>query len=315
MTAESHLLLALLAPGVMLVAGGCAAAPERASGEDAPGAPAAQAAWDAWHAQRLTALAAPDGWLTLVGLVFLEDGDHPAGQGGGDAHVSLRYDGCAAPVIGSFEVDGDLVRFHPRPGAAVEVARGAPGQPLTADDAGASSVVRSGRVSFTLVRRNGRLALRVRDAESPVRRAFRGIDRFPFDRDALCDARVVPPAPGETIEIMNVTGFLETQPVAARLSFTWRGRPCTFVATAGSEAGRLFVVFGDMTNGRETYGGGRFLDVPAPVGGRTVIDFNRATNPPCAFTPYATCPLPPAENRLAVEITAGERAPETVLPR
>lgn len=264
MTAESHLLLALLAPVVMLVAGGCAAAPERAPGEDAPGAPAAQAAWDAWHAQRLTALAAPDGWLTLVGLVFLEDGDHPAGQGGGDAHVSLRYDGCAAPVIGSFEVDGDLVRFHPRPGAAVEVARGAPGQLLTADDAGAPSVVRSGRVSFTLVRRNGRLALRVRDAESPVRRAFRGIDRFPFDRDALCDARVVPPAPGETIEIMNVTGF---------------------------------------------------LDVPAPVGGRTVIDFNRATNPPCAFTPYATCPLPPAENRLAVEITAGERAPETVLPR
>lgn len=305
MNAESHILLGLLSLSAVLGAGGCAAVPARAPG---PGEPDAQASWDAWHGQRLAALTAPDGWLTLVGLAFLEDGEHLAGQGGGDVPVALRYGGCASELIGAFEVRGDVVRFHPRAGAAVEIERGAPGQPLTADDAGAPSVVRSGSVSFTLVRRNDRLALRVRDAESPVRRAFRGIERFPFDPGAVCEARTIPPAPGEVVEIMNVTGFLERQPVAARLSFTWRGHPYTFVATAGSGR-RLFVVFGDATNGRASYGGGRFLDVPAPVSGRTVIDFNRAVNPPCAFTPYATCPLPPAENRLAVEVRAGERGP------
>ena len=178
---------------------------------------------------------------------------------------------------------------------------------LVADDAGTPSVIRSGSVSFTLLRRNGRLALRVRDSQSPVRTSFPGIELFAYDPMRVVDARVIEPEPGATVAITNVTGFVEEQPVAAELEFTLAGESARFVATAGSD-GRLFVVFGDASNGRETYGAGRFLDIAAPVGGCTTIDFNRATNPPCSFTAFATCPLPPPQNRLPCPVLAGERA-------
>ena len=256
-----------------------------------------------WHAERLERLQAPDGWLTLVGLDFLEDGVAIAGRG---EDATLRYAGCASDRIGRFEVSGETVRFLVEPGAEVSIERGVSGEPLTADDAGPPSVVRSGSVSFTLVRRNGRLALRVRDSLSPVRTAFPGLALYPFDPSRVVEASVEPASPDRRIAITNVTGFQESQPLAATLRFELDGEPRSLLATPAGE-GRLFVVFGDETNGRETYGGGRFLEVPAPIGGRTTIDFNRAYNPPCAFTAFATCPMPPAENRLPLRIEAGER--------
>ncbi len=260
-----------------------------------------------WHVERLARLQAPDGWLTLVGLDFLEEGVAMAGRG---AEATLRYAGCASDRIGRFEVAGETVRFLPEPDAEVSIERGVAGEPLTADDAGPPSVVRSGTVSMTLVRRNGRLALRVRDSESPTRVDFQGIELFPDDRTRCVQARVIPARAGELLPITNVMGFEESQPIAATLEFELDGAAHTLVAMPAGE-GRLFVVFGDETNGRETYGGGRFLEVPAPTGGRTTIDFNRAYNPPCAFTAFATCPLPPAANRLPVRIEAGERAPRS----
>jgi uncharacterized protein (DUF1684 family) len=254
---------------------------------------------DAWHAQRLAALRAEDGWLTLVGLDFLTDGAQTFGAG---ATAALRYPNCAEEFVGTFEMDGQQVRFR-RAGAQHAEA-------LTADDAGTPSVIRSGPVSCTLVRRNGRLALRVRDNASPVRTGFTGIDLFAFDPELVVQAEVRPAKAGEVIAITNVTGFVEEQPVAARLGFELAGARHEFVATAGA-GGRLFVVFGDATNGGETYGGGRFLEVAAPVDGRATLDFNRAYNPPCSFTAYATCPLPPGPNRLGCAVRAGERGAET----
>ena len=265
---------------------------------------ASHAEWQRWHAERLERLQASDGWLTLVGLDFLEQGVAVAGRG---EVATLRYAGCASERIGRFELAGETVRFLAEPGAEVTIERGIAGEPLTADDAGPPSVVRSGSVSFTLVRRNGRLALRVRDSESPVRTAYPGIACFPFDATRVVEASVELAEPDRRIAITNVTGFQESQPLAATLRFELDGEPHALLATPAGE-GRLFVVFGDETNGRETYGGGRFLEVPAPIGGRTTIDFNRAYNPPCAFTAFATCPMPPAENRLPVRIEAGERA-------
>lgn len=266
------------------------------------------ASQQAWHARRLAALAAPDGWLTLVGLDFLSDGTHSVGRGPG---VAFSYAGCADAEVGRFEVAGERVRFVAAPGAMVAVEQAAEDGMLRADDVGTPSVVRSGTVSFTLVRRNGRLALRVRDSASPVRTEFKGVRLMPFDPALVVEATVVPAPADRTISITNVTGFVEAQPVAAELRFVLAGEPRTLVATPGSN-GRLFVVFGDATNGRETYGGGRFLDLPAPDAGRVTIDFNRAFNPPCAFTPFATCPMPPARNRLPIAVTAGELAPEPV---
>ncbi|MFM2165164.1 MAG: hypothetical protein RL325_1601 [Planctomycetota bacterium] len=253
---------------------------------------------DAWHRKRVETLRTEDGWLTLVGLDFLTDGTHTVGAA---PDAAFSYANCAQPIVGTLEVSGDRVRFTPTTGAPSE---------LVADDRGAPSVIRSGSVSFTLVRRNGRLALRVRDNKSPVRTAFAGISCFPYDGAFVIEARCLPAEPGATVAITNVRGFTEAQPVAATLAFELGGQPRTLVATEGS-AGRLFVVFADLTNGAQTYGGGRFLDISAPVDGRTTIDFNRAVNPPCSFTAFATCPLPPAANRLPVAVTVGEKTPNS----
>jgi len=252
-----------------------------------------------WHEARLAALSAEGGWLTLVGLDFLPQGRSTIGS---SPDATFSYGNCAAPIVGAIELQGESVRFTPTAaGGSVE---------WTADDRGTPSVVRSGTVSFTLVRRNGRLALRVRDDASPVRLQFAGIELFPFDPAFAVEAQVATPPGGAGIEITNVRGFKETQPLAAVLSFDLGGSACTLSATAGAD-GRLFVVFADATTGAQTYGGGRFLDIPAPRDGRTTIDFNRATNPPCSFTAFATCPLPPAGNRLSVAVTAGERRPRS----
>ncbi|MFM1804560.1 MAG: hypothetical protein RL136_1439 [Planctomycetota bacterium] len=258
--------------------------------------PAPDAQRDAWHQARLRSLCADDGWLTLVGLDFLEDGSYSLGSA---AEATLRYAHCADGLVGTVTVAGDAATFTPHGGSAA--------RPLTADAAGEASVIRSGPVSFTLIRRNGRLALRVKDNLSPTRTGFGGIGLYPFDPALVIEARVQPAMAGETVPITNVTGFVEQQPVAAYLEGVVGGSPFRLIATDGGGGG-FFVVFGDRTNGRGSYGGGRFLAVEAPSAGTAVLDFNRAYNPPCSFTPFATCPLPHAANQLPVPVEAGERA-------
>lgn len=272
--------------GLLLTASGCASVASPAEVERAH-----------WHVQRLEKLRAEDGWLTLVGLDFLDEGEATLGR---SEAATYRYANCADDVVGVLRVEGDVVHFR-RVDAREQ-------QRLVADDAGAPSVIRSGSVSFTLVRRNGRLALRVKDSASPVRTGFAGLELFPWDARLAVEARVLEPEQGTSVAITNVTGFVEEHAVAAELEFELEGERARFVATAGKDGG-LFVVFADATNGRESHGGGRFLDVPKPEGGVALLDFNRATNPPCSFTAFATCPLPPERNRLAIPVRGGERAP------
>ena len=148
----------------------------------------------AWHKQRLDALQAPDGWLTLVGLDFLTEGSHTIGS---SPKADLAYLHCDEPFVGTLVVHAESVEFTPTGGTP---------QQLTADDRGAPSVIRSGSVSMTLVRRNGMLALRVRDSESQVRLGFTGISLFSFDPSLVVQARVVPPSEGEQIAITNIRG-------------------------------------------------------------------------------------------------------------
>lgn len=257
----------------------------------------------AWHEQRLARLRAEDGWLTLVGLDFLEDGTHTVGSGEG---VRLRYARCSRPVIGRFEVRGTEVRFHREAGSEVSIENGTEGEPLMPDPQGNSAVVRDGSVSFTLVRRNARLALRVRDNNSPIRTRFRGIALFPYDPSWRVPARWIPAMPGQSIAITNVTGFTEKQPLAGYLEFEREGRIARLVATPES-SNRVSIIFGDASNASLTYGGGRFLSVELGDDAQTQLDFNQAYNPPCSFTHFATCPLPPPENRLPFAVPAGER--------
>ncbi|MDZ4829221.1 MAG: DUF1684 domain-containing protein [Phycisphaerae bacterium] len=273
--------------------------------------------WIRWHDERLRKLEANDGWLTLIDLAFLEDGVWPIGRAPANR---LRYEHATAERIGAFLVEGDNVNFaadldsHGR--APAEIT--ADGKPidtiaLTADDKGVPTVLRDGPLTITLVRRNSKLALRVKDNESPVRTTFGGIACFPFDPSLVVEAIVEEPPSGASIDVTNVRGFVEHQPLAATLRGSVRGYTFALAATAGAP-GSLFVVFGDTTNGESTYGGGRFLDVDAPIAAQPVtIDFNRAYSPPCSFTEWATCPTPIASNRLPLAIEGGERYPARVL--
>ncbi|MGD8378225.1 MAG: DUF1684 domain-containing protein [Gammaproteobacteria bacterium] len=259
-----------------------------------------------WRAQRLAGLTRPDGWLSLVGLLWLKPGDNSFGAA---ASNDLTLDDPRAPGrIGTFTLSHDGVRFTP-----------APGTPLTEDGkpvAGPLAMVpdthehptelASGSIRFYAIERVGRFGVRVKDSQAPTRVGFKGLDYFPIDRGWRFHARFVAYDPVKKIPIVNVLGMVEDMPSPGALVFEKNGK--TFRLDTVDEGGdQLFVMFADKTSGKSTYGAGRFIYVDKPVDGHVVLDFNEAYNPPCAFTSFATCPMPPPGNRLKLAITAGEK--------
>lgn len=256
-----------------------------------------------WHEQRLARLRAEDGWLTLVGLAWLEEGDNPAGSHP-DARVALPP--STPPKAGVFHRSGTTVRFTPAPGVPFTRAeKRFDGGELTSDGEGAPDVLRHGSIQMTVIVREDLVGVRVRDADAPRRREFTGIERFPVRADWRKRARWEPAEEGRTILVPNVLGQITRTPLAGTLVFTHDEVEHRLQATL--EGGKLFVVFSDLTNRKESYGAGRFLYVDPPEDGWLIADFNRAYNPPCAFSPFATCPRPVPENRLKLRIDAGEK--------
>lgn len=263
-------------------------------------------ALEAWRAERVARLTAEDGWLALVGLLWLAPGDNTFGRGAGN---SLVLDHPALPArAGTFRVDGERVTFGAERGVDVRVA-GAPVRTvdLASDRGGPPTVLERGPLQFFVIERAGRLAVRVRDRDSPRRREFAGLEHFPATGDWVVDARFEPYAPARTIPIVNVLGYEDEMTSPGALVFEKDGREWRLDAILERpDARELFVMFADATTGRETYGAGRFLYAALPRDGRVALDFNRAHSPPCAFNLFATCPLPPEQNRLALRIDAGE---------
>ncbi|MEC8321625.1 MAG: DUF1684 domain-containing protein [Planctomycetota bacterium] len=270
-----------------------------------------------WIAARDRSLRDPEGWLALVALHWLPPGetvlaargtptDHELVLAGAEAAPAAVFDHgpqggvTAAPCRG---VEATLDGHAIAPGLTVNLAD---------DRAGDASVLRLGRLHVTHIHRQGRAALRIRDREAPTLQRFEGVPRFGFDPALRVVARFEPAASGTTVPVTLITEHVEDHPVAGTLHLEIDGREVELLAEPAGED--LFVVFGDETNRDPgeggTYGGGRFLKVgrPAPDGS-AVVDFNRSVNPPCSFTPYATCPTPPAANRLPFPVRAGERRP------
>lgn len=242
---------------------------------------------EAWRAARLTRLTSPDGWLAVVALEWLQDGENPVVLPGSDVPV------------GTIEVDAGVASFHPTEGDTVE---------LLDDSRGEPTIVRRGSVSFQVIRRYGKLALRVRDGESEAIRSFRGIEHYPVDLRWRIEARFEPYEDGRTAEVATVLGTPETYSVPGAAAFEIGGEPYRLDVFLEDGESDLFIVFGDETNASETFGGGRYLYTPqAGPDGIVVLDFNRAYNPPCAFTAHVTCPLPLPQNRLPVRVEAGEK--------
>jgi uncharacterized protein (DUF1684 family) len=284
------------------------------SANNAPAEPSAEAmafarAEQAWRDARLQRITAPDGWASLIGLHWIDRGVHTVGSGP-DNGIRLAM---GPAHFGVLRATADGVAFQPGNGVA-STLDGVPFaslQPLRTDAAeGGPSVVGfdGGKGIATVIERSGRLALRVRHADAPSRTGFAGLDYWPADASWKVPARFVPHPPGTTIAIANIIGGVEQVPNPGVLEFERNGAKYRIEALDEGE-GTLFLVFADRTNGHDSYGAGRFIDAPKPdAQGRVAIDFNQAYNPPCAFTAFATCPLPPPENRLDLAVEAGEKA-------
>ena len=177
---------------------------------------------------------------------------------------------------------------------------------LRPDTGGAPTELALGSVRLYLIERSGKLAVRVKDSEAETRKKFSGIDYYPIDSAWRVTARFEPYDPPRMLPIVNVLGMPEPEDSPGALVFDADGE--THRLDAIGEGESLFIVFGDATNGSETYGGGRFVYTDLPSDDGTVIlDFNKSYNPPCVFTAYSTCPLPPEQNKLPLAVRSGER--------
>ena len=261
-----------------------------------------------WQAKRLEHLTSDTGWLTLAGLFWLKDGTNTFGSAKSNA---LRLEHPAlAPKAGTFEKSGSSVRFVANPKAGITVA----GKPATTvalvpDTKDEPTVLESGPVSFFLIERDGRYGVRVRDQNNPHRVHFSGLQYFPISNDWAFDARFEPYAPRRHIPITNILGMEENMDSPGALVFNKDGHEYRLdTVLEEPDATELFVMFADGTSGKETYGAGRFLYLPLPVNGKVPLDFNKAYSPPCAFNDFATCPLPPPQNRLGLRVEAGEKS-------
>lgn len=292
--------------GVVLAIAGC-------RGHDAPppAAPATDSNFAAdenfWRMTREESLRKPDGWTSLIGLHWIALKAHYIGSGAGNG---IRLTQGPAKMGLLQQQDGQLY-FTPEAGVLLTLdGRPLQGRVALHDDQSAvpSTIgFDGGKGLLTLILRNGRHALRVKHADAPTRTRFAGLRYWPADAAWKIDGRFVANAPGKTMPVVDIIGTTRQVPNPGAVEFRRAGRTWRIQALDEGD-GKLFLVFADRTNGHGSYGAGRFLDAGKPDRqGKVALDFNRAYNPPCAFTAFATCPLPPPENRLDLAITAGEK--------
>ncbi|WP_238333353.1 DUF1684 domain-containing protein [Luteimonas marina] len=273
----------------------------------APADPAFVAENEAWRAQRRESLLQPDGWASLIGLHWIELNAHYVGSG---ATNGIRL-AKGPEKMGMLQRQGNKVTLAPEKDAALTVD-GEPAKDrfeLHSDHAEAPTVVGfdDGKGQLMLIERGGRRALRVKHAEAATLTGLGPLDYWPADPSWRVGARFVPHPPGKTIPIMDILSMQDAQPNPGVVEFERGGASYRLEALEGEDGG-LFLIFADRTSGHDSYAAGRYLYTDAPAAdGSVVVDFNRAYNPPCVFTDYATCPLPPPENRLDLAVTAGEK--------
>ncbi len=255
-----------------------------------------------WRKARLAEAAGPEGWTTVVALHWLQQGLTRVGSGAG---VEARLPSTAPPLVGTIQLEGKAVRFQAAAGVDV-MSRGArvSSTAMTPDE----TTLQIGTYTLVVIARGGRLGLRVRDRESAARAAFKGIDYFPTTSKCRVKARLVPFDTPRTATVINVIGDAVDFVSPGQLAFTLEGVEHRLDALYETpEKKDLWIIFRDRTSGVTTYPAGRYLHVPLPVAGEVDLDFNLAYNPPCAFTEFATCPIPPRQNWLKTAIEAGEK--------
>jgi uncharacterized protein (DUF1684 family) len=260
----------------------------------------------AWYEKRVAELKAEDGWLNLAGLFWLQQGINSIGT---DSSFAVQIPLQKKPaLLGHLLWENDAVKLIADEKASFTI-NGQRVQDTTIYRLrnNQSVQVNIGTYRFHIIRRDTKLGVRLRNLAHPALQSFPGIDRYPLDTSFRVTARLVaPPGFSGTIPITNVLGQTIQMPSPGILFFQLHGKPYSLKTV--EENKQLLIIFGDETNADETYGAGRFIYTALPgPDGMVVLDFNKAINPPCAFTPFATCPLPPVENRLPFPLRAGEK--------
>ena len=290
---------------LVVAAATLAAALTAGSPASPPGDGAYRASIETWRQQRLGRLTGPSGWLSLVGLEWLKAGANSLGSAPDNTIVLAKW----PAHLGSIVLDGPHAQITLAPGVDAKIDASAKTTAVLVDDSQPKpTIVSTGSVNFYLVQRGERFGLRIKDSEAPTRTGFVGLDYFDIDPSWRIEAKWEAYDPPREVEEPNVLGEIDKVIVPGAAVFerggkTFRVEPV--IETPGDTD--YFLVFADRTSGRETYGAARFVYTEPPKDGKVVIDFNKAYNPPCAFTPYATCPLPTQQNRLDLRVTAGEK--------
>jgi uncharacterized protein (DUF1684 family) len=277
--------------------------------EPLPTPASAPADWLAWQAKRRESIAGTNGWATLVGLHWLAEGPNYAGSD--PTNNAVLPVGRAPAAVGTFTRDGQSVTFAAAPG----VSATANGQKvitvLMRSDAEPDPMrLQIGELSILVIARGDRLGLRVRDPQSPARLHFSGLKYFPYNPAWRLQGRLERFPQPQTLRVADVLGGTQVFGSPGELVFTHEGKEYRLAIAEEPGVDDYFIIFRDLTAGAATYPSGRFLYVAkADSEGHVTIDFNRAYTPPCAFTAFATCPLPPGQNWLPFPVEAGELKP------
>ena len=256
-----------------------------------------------WRQGREARLRSEDGWLSLAGLFWLKEGENTVGAGSSNDIVLPK--GSAPERLGVFEFHKGAVSFRSSQGDSVTVnGSAAISATLKPDSSDSPDILRSNDLTMYVIQRADRFGIRLKDKNSEARRTFAGLKYFPVNPEYRVKARFVPYNPARLIAIPNILGQVERDPSPGYVVFKLYGRELRLDPIIEDDS--LFFIFKDLTSGRQTYPPGRFLNTDMPKNDEVILDFNKAYNPPCVFTPYATCPLPPEQNKLPVAIEAGE---------
>ncbi len=253
-----------------------------------------------WREDHQRKLAADDGWLTVVGLDWLKEGENRVGADP-TSEVALPP-GSAPQKVATISLRAGKAVLHPTPGVPLTLnGKPATETTLREDD----DILAINRLKFYLIRRGDRAGIRLKDNDSAARKHFQGLSWYPVDPAWRIQAKFTAWDKPHALAFHNTIGQEESEPSPGYATFQKDGREFRLEPTL--DDGQLFFVIRDQTSGKTTYGASRFLYAEQPNNGVVTLDFNKAENPPCAFTDYATCPLPPPQNRLALAITAGEK--------
>jgi len=267
-----------------------------------------------WRSKRAAGLQAPEGWLSLTGLDWLKDGDNSFGASEDNRFAIAAKLPAHLAVV---RVDKNALQLlAPAGGFPKELlvdGQPAKEQPLFADDAQKPSKLSIGTVTIIIIRRDDRYALRIKDLLAPTRTDFHGLRWYAPNTSYRIRAKWVPYVPAKVLDIPTILGTVSKLPAPGAAEFSLEGKTMRLEPVLEEpDSKELFFIIRDTTSKATTYGAGRFLYTELPdhglaQPGELVLDFNRLINPPCAFTAYATCPLPPPQNRVPVEIPAGEQ--------